>query len=636
MSFAKTVTAAGLPAVSTAIEKAQSYLLGQQYREGYWWAELEANVTLTAEYVMLHTILGTTANRPLDKVAPYLLKHQREHGGWELYWGDGGELSTSIEAYFALKLLGFSPDRPEMQAARKFILDRGGIARARIFTKLHLALFGAYDWKGIPSLPPWIMLLPESSPFTIYEMSSWARSSTVPLLLVCDKKPVWPAPNGNVDELYVGGREKTDYSLPRDKGFFTIGNIFVELDRVFKLGEKYGMVPGRERALEMAERWTLEHQDTPGDWGGIIPAMLNSLLGLYCRGYSPSHDVMRRGLEAIDRFGLESDDEFHIQPCISPVWDTGLAAIALLDSGLRPDHPALTRAGEWLISKQILCKGDWAIKNKKGEPGGWAFEFYNDFFPDVDDTAVIIMALNRIKLQDERRKQEVLDRAIRWVLSMQCKTGGWAAFDVDNDLDLLNKIPYGDLKAMIDPNTADLTGRVLEMLGQTGFKVDNSTIDRAIDFLKTEQEHEGCWYGRWGVNYIYGTSIVINGLVSMGIDPREAYVMRGVQWLNSVQNEDGGWGETCASYVDRRLMGQGKSTPSQTAWAILGLIAGGEGRSEMARRGIEYLVSTQNPDGSWDEAEFTGTGFPGHFYINYHQYRNHFPMMALGRYLNHA
>lgn len=636
MSFAKATTEAGLPAVAAAIEKAQKYLLDLQYTEGYWWAELEANVTLTAEYVMLHKILGTGEGRPLQKTIPYFFKHQRSHGGWELYWGDGGELSTSIEAYFALKLLGVSPDRPEMRAAREFILSKGGVARARIFTKLHLALFGAYDWRGIPSLPSWLMLLPQWSPFTIYEMSSWARSSTVPLLIVCDQKPVWPSPNGNADELYVGGRANADYSLPRDKELFTVGNLFVGFDKILKAAERAGFAPGRERALAAAEQWTIERQEASGDWAGIIPAMLNSTLGLYCRGYKPDHDVIKRGLKAIDDFGIETSEDFHIQPCISPVWDTGLTAIALMDSGLPPDHPALVKAGEWLISKQILRAGDWAVKNRTGKPGGWAFEFYNDFYPDVDDTAVVIMALDRIKLPDERLKQETLTRAIEWVLSMQCKTGGWAAFDIDNDLDILNKIPYGDLKAMIDPSTADLTGRVLEMLGRTGYKTAPNVISRAIAFLKSEQEHEGCWFGRWGVNYIYGTSIAVNGLTAMGIDPREAFIMHGVQWLNSIQNEDGGWGETCESYVNRNLMGQGKSTASQTAWALLGLIAGGEGRSEVARRGIEYLVASQQPFGGWDEPEFTGTGFPGHFYINYHLYRQHFSLAALGRYLNHA
>lgn len=634
MSFAKTAFAVETSALAKAIEKAQQYMLSQQYPEGYWWAELEANVTLTAEYVMLHTILGTGANRPLQKVIPYLFNRQCDHGGWELFYGDGGDLSTTVEAYFALKLLGIPTDDPRMHRARTFILDRGGIPKTRIFTKLHLALFGAFDWTGIPTLPAWIMEFPEWFPFTIYEMASWARSSTVPLLIVCDKKPVWRTANATVDELYIGGRENADLSLPCEDGFFSIGNTFVQLDKLFKFAEKIGFVPLREKALKHAEQWVLEHQDEPGDWAGIIPAMLNSLLAFHVLGYPVTHDVVRKGLEAIDRFGIETDDEFHIQPCVSPVWDTGLMLIGLLDTGMPADHPALVKAGEWLISKQILRKGDWAIKNKTGQPGGWAFEFFNDFYPDVDDTAVIIMALDRLKLPDEKRKQDSIRRAQEWVLSMQCRKGGWAAFDVDNDLDLLNQIPYGDLKAMIDPCTSDLTGRVLEMLGRTRYKTDQRVIDRAIQFLKSEQESEGCWFGRWGVNYIYGTSGVINGAVQIGVDPRETFIMRGIQWLYAHQNEDGGWGESCDSYKDRNLMGEGKSTASQTAWALMGLIAGDEGHSDAVKRGIEYLVRTQNEDGSWSEDEFTGTGFPCHFYINYHFYRNFFPLMALGRYFH--
>ncbi|MBX7223818.1 MAG: squalene--hopene cyclase [Blastocatellia bacterium] len=632
MSFAQAMLATEKEAVKKTLDQAVEYMLSIQHPDGYWWAELEANVTLTAEYVMLHRILGTEAGRPLHKVAKYFLDHQREHGGWELFWGDGGELSTTVEAYFALKMLGYSPDHPSMQAARKFVLARGGITKCRIFTKLHLALFGAYPWEGIPALPPWIMELPEWFPFTIYEMASWARSSTVPLLIVCDKKPVWAQDGLNVDELYVGGRENADFSLPKDDGIFTIGNIFVGLDKVFKLADKMGLVPFKEKSLKHAETWVLEHQDEPGDWAGIIPAMLNSLLAFHSLGYPTTHDVVVRGLSAIDRFGIETEDSFHIQPCVSPVWDTGLMVIGLRDAGLPADHPALVKAGEWLISKQIHRKGDWAIKNKTGQPGGWAFEFYNDFYPDVDDTAVIIMALHRVKLPDEKKRLESIRIATEWVLSMQCKKGGWAAFDVDNDLDLLNQIPYGDLKAMIDPCTADLTGRVLEMLGRTGYKADKAVIDRAIAFLHKEIEPEGCWFGRWGVNYIYGTSGVINGLVHIGVDPREAYVMSAIQWLYAHQNEDGGWGETCDSYKDRTLMGEGVSTASQTAWALLGLIAGGEGHSDAVRRGVEYLVKTQQSEGNWNEAEFTGTGFPCHFYINYHYYRYYFPLMALGRY----
>ncbi|MGQ9898594.1 MAG: squalene--hopene cyclase [Acidobacteriota bacterium] len=620
--------------VQAAINKAQAYLLSKQFSEGYWWAELEANVTLTAEYVFLHKILSTDGDRTrqFEKIRTYLRRQQRQHGGWELYYGDGGELSTSIEAYFALKLLGDSPDLPHMARARQFILERGGVTKARVFTKIHLALFGAFPWEGCPTLPPWIMLLPDWFPFTIYELASWARSSTVPLLLVADKKPVVRVPGGDADELYAEGRAQADLSLPNPDGPLSLGGVFIGFDRMLKLLERFDLSPRKAEALALAERWTIEHQDDSGDWGGIIPAMLNSLLGLHCRGYAPTHPVMQKGLEAVERFCIETEDEFHTQPCVSPVWDTGLTILALLDSGMPNDHPALVRAGQWLLSKQILRDGDWRFKNKTGPAGGWAFEFWNDFFPDVDDTAVVTMALHRLKLPDEAEKQRRLKLATEWTLSMQSGDGGWGAFDVDNNLEILNAIPYGDLKAMIDPPTADLTGHILEMLGSTGYPASQEKVERAIAFIKSKQEPEGCWWGRWGVNYIYGTHMVICGLVALGLDPRETFIMRGTQWLNSCQNEDGGWGETCASYGDRALMGVGKSTPSQTAWALLGLMAGGEGKSDCVRRGIEYLVTRQNDDGSWTEAEFTGTGFPNHFYMNYHFYRNYFPLMALGRY----
>lgn len=624
--------------VEATIERSQNYLLGRQYPEGYWWAELEANVTLTAEYVFLHKILGTDGPRAaqMAKIRTYLRKEQRDHGGWELFFGDGGELSTTIEAYFALKILGDSPDDPHMKKAREFILAKGGVTKARIFTKIHLALFGAFPWEGCPTMPPWIMLLPDWFPFTIYELASWARSSTVPLLIVCDKKPVTKVPNGHVDELYVEGRENANLAMPNPAGTFSLGGAFIGVDKTLKMMEKYNFSPRKEEALALAEKWTIEHQDESGDWGGIIPAMLNSLLGLHCRGYKPDHPVMKKGLEAVDKFCIETDEDFHTQPCVSPVWDTGLMILAMLDSGMAPDHPALVKAGEWLIEKQIFRDGDWKFKNKTGPQGGWAFEFWNDFFPDTDDTSVVIMALHRLKLKNEEDKTRRLKAATEWVLSMQCKGGGWGAFDVDNDMEILNEIPYGDLKAMIDPPTADLTGHVLEMLGVTNYPAPQEKIDRAVAFIRKKQEHEGCWWGRWGVNYIYGTHMVICGLVALGLDPREAYIMHATQWLNSCQNEDGGWGETCLSYGNRNLMGQGKSTASQTAWAILGLIAGGEGKSECVRRGIEYLVTTQNDDGSWTEPEYTGTGFPNHFYMNYHFYRNYFPLMALGRFREFA
>ncbi|MCP6760908.1 MAG: squalene--hopene cyclase [Fischerella sp. CENA71] len=631
MQIQDRVTASKLP---DAIATSQKYLLSIQNPQGYWWAELESNVTITAEVVLLHKIWGTDKSRPLHKVEAYLRSQQREHGGWELFYDDGGELSTSVEAYMALRLLGVPPTDPAMIKAKRFILERGGISRTRIFTKLHLALIGCYSWRGIPSLPPWVMLLSENFFFNIYEMSSWARSSTVPLLIVCDRKPVFQVdPAFNLNELYAEGIEKVKYELPRNGNW---GDIFLTLDSGFKLAENLNLVPFRAEGIKAAEKWILERQEATGDWGGIIPAMLNSLLALRCLDYNPADPIVERGLQAVDNFAIETADTYRVQPCVSPVWDTAWAIRALVDSGLSPNHPAVVQAAEWLLNKQILDYGDWTVKNRQGKPGAWAFEFDNRFYPDVDDTAVVVMALNQVELPNEKLKQQAMVRAVDWVASMQCKAGGWAAFDLDNDQDWLNQIPYGDLKAMIDPNTADVTARVLEMLGSCQLSIDIYNQQRAIKYLLNEQESEGCWFGRWGVNYIYGTSGVLAALSLVVPQTHHHNIEQGATWLVSCQNSDGGWGETCRSYDDPSLKGKGRSTASQTAWALIGLMAGGRATGNFAKpaieRGIDYLLETQLPDGSWDEADFTGTGFPSHFYLKYHLYQQYFPLIALGQY----
>ncbi|NJR54881.1 MAG: squalene--hopene cyclase [Acaryochloris sp. CRU_2_0] len=620
--------------LETAIAASQSYLLTQQDEKGYWWAELESNVSITSEVVLLHRIWGSDRSRPLAKVETYLRSHQRNHGGWELYFGDGGEISVSVEAYMALKLLGVPATDPAMVRARDFIVARGGIRRARIFTKLHLALMGCYDWRGIPSLPPWVMLLPEQFPFTIYEMSSWARGSTVPLLIVMDRKPVYRLePGFNLDELYAEERDRSQFDLPVQNNWT---DVFIHLDGLFKFAEATNLVPFREEGIKAAERWVLERQEATGDWGGIIPAMLNSLLGLKALNYSVHDPIIERGLAAIDAFALETADHYWIQPCISPVWDTALVVRALAESGLASDHPALVKAGEWLLEKQILDYGDWSVKNPGGEPGGWAFEFDNRFYPDVDDTAVVVMALNEVQLPDEQAKEAAIARAINWIATMQCRPGGWAAFDINNDQNWLNTIPYGDLKAMIDPNTADVTARVLEMIGRCQKTTGKHSVERALSYLRQEQETEGCWFGRWGVNYIYGTSGVIVALALIDSQGFQPQIQQAAAWLVSCQNPDGGWGETCASYNDPKLKGQGSSTASQTAWAIIGLLSAGEAMGTYAQvaldRGVKYLITTQKLDGTWDEDYFTGTGFPGHFYLKYHLYQQHFPLTALGQY----
>ena len=627
-----------------AIAAAQNYLLSIQNPAGYWWAHLESNVTITVEIILLHKIWGTDRDRPLAKAERHLRSNQRDHGGWELFYGDGGDLSTTVEAYMGLRLLGVPATDPALVRAKGFILKRGGISKTRIFTKLHLAMIGCYDWRGLPSLPAWVMLFEPPFPFTIYELSSWARGSTVPLLIVFDQKPVYVVePAINLDELYAEGIENVHWEIPENGDW---SDIFLWLDKAFKLAELINFIPFREESIQRAEKWVLERQEATGDWGGIIPAMLNSLLALRSLGYDVNDPIVRRGLQAIDNFAVETADDYWVQPCISPVWDTALALRSLTDSGLAPDHPALVRAGEWLLEKQILDYGDWIVKNPQGKPGGWAFEFENRFYPDIDDTAVVAMALHDITLPDEVLKKAAISRAVRWIATMQCKTGGWAAFDINNDQDWLNAIPYGDLKAMIDPSTADITARVLEMHGHLfhdgalamSYAADltDRRISRGLDYLLQEQEIDGSWFGRWGVNYIYGTSGALSALMLIAPERCRPHIERGIHWLVSCQNADGGWGETCRSYNDPNLKGQGPSTPSQTAWALMGLIDASDyltlPATEAVSKGIQYLVNAQKANGNWDEAEYTGTGFPGHFYLNYQLYRHHFPLMALGRY----
>ncbi|PSF35034.1 squalene--hopene cyclase [Aphanothece hegewaldii CCALA 016] len=620
--------------LENAVTSSQNHLLGIQYPDGYWWAELESNVTITSEVVLLHKIWGTDQDRPLHKAETYLRSMQKEHGGWELFYGDGGEISTSVEAYMALRLLGVSASDPVLLKAKEFILKRGGISKTRIFTKFHLALIGCYDWIGIPSIPPWIMLFPNNFPFTIYDMSSWARGSTVPLLIVFDKKPIYLTdPAINLDELYAEGKENVKYELPRNNNW---GDIFLTLDKIFKWTEKNHLVPFHQKSLKVAEKWILERQEDSGDWGGIIPAMLNSLLALRSLNYDLYDPIVQRGIKAVDNFSIETEQTYRVQACVSPVWDTAWCLRALVESGLNPDHTDLVRGAQWLLDRQILDYGDWQIKNKEGQPGGWAFEFENRFYPDLDDSAVVVMALHGVMMPNEKIKHGAIKRCLQWMATMQCKTGGWAAFDKDNDQAWLNEVPYGDLKAMIDPSTADVTARVLEMLGACGLSIDAVRVQKAIAFLEKEQETDGSWFGRWGVNYLYGTSGVLSALAVIAPDTHKNQMEKAVNWILEKQNPDGGWGETCQTYREPTLRGTGVSTASQTAWALIGLLDAGMATQTWAKtaisKGINYLISTQNIDGTWDEDEFTGTGFPCHFFIRYHMYYQYFPLIALGRY----
>jgi squalene-hopene/tetraprenyl-beta-curcumene cyclase len=520
-----------------------------------------------------------------------------------------------------------------MVKARTFILEKGGIIKCRVFTKTFLALFGEFAWFGVPSMPIELMLLPNWAYFNLYEFSSWSRATIIPLSIVMAERPVRKLPpRARVQELYVRPPRPIDYTFTKDEGILTWKNIFIGVDHILKVYEKSPVRPFKKRAMEMAEAWVLEHQEPTGDWGGIQPAMLNSVLALHCLGYANDHPAVVKGLDALANFCIEDDNELVLQSCISPVWDTALGLKALMDSGVPADHPAVVKAGQWLLDREVRKAGDWKIKSPELEPGGWAFEFLNDWYPDVDDSGFVMMAIKDVQVRDRKAKDEAIKRGIRWCLGMQSKNGGWGAFDKDNTKHLLNKIPFADLEALIDPPTADLTGRMLELMGSFNYPKDHPAAVRALEFVKQVQEQDGSWWGRWGVNYIYGTWSVLCGLAAIGEDPAQPYIRKAINWLKSKQNLDGGWGETCESYHDPALAGVGESTPSQTGWAILALIAAGEVDCPAVARGIQYLVSTQKTDGTWDEDQYTGTGFPKYFMIKYHIYRNCFPLMALGTY----
>ncbi len=627
-----------LELIAQACRRTQAYYVTEQQADGYWWYELESNVTITAEYLMLFHFVGIKDEERDKKIARYILRHQRTDGTWAIHYGGKGDLSTTVEAYFALKLAGFSADDAALKKARQFILAQGGVERSRVFTKIFLALFGQMDWQAAPAVPVETMLLPHWAPLNIYNFSAWARGTIVPLSILLDLRPVKPLPDQiGVQELY---RNPSDRRPPLTTGpipFFSWKKCFLVLDKLLKIIEASRVRPLRRRALKMAQTWMLEHQEESGDWLGIQPAIVNSMLALISLGddgvTGPAHGPVQKGFEALKRFTIETEDELLLQSCVSPVWDTSLTALALLHSGVSKDHPSLANACRWLSSKQIFRKGDWSIKRPDLEPGGWAFEFENDWQPDVDDTAVVMMFLNRYR-EGDLVSTEKLEWGLRWVLGMQGKDGGWGAFDADNNKEIANQIPFADLQAMLDPSTPDVTGRVLELLGMFGYRPTDDVVSRALGFLKRTQEEDGLWWGRWGVNYGYGTWSVLEGLRSIGEEMKAPYVRKAVATLKHHQNADGGWGECCESYEDPRLRLQGKSTPSQTAWVIMALLAAREEACEEVTRGIGFLLDRQKPDGTWDEPEFTATGFPTYFMINYHNYRNCFPLMALGKFMS--
>jgi len=629
--------------VDLVIERAQGWFAREQLADGDWWAELESNATMDAEYLLLTHFLGARDDEIWRGVAQDIRSYQRPDGSWAMYHGAPGDLSTTIECYFALKLAGDAADAPHLARAREFIRGRGGIARARTFTRIWLALFGQWSWDELPSMPPELMLLPPGAPLSIYRFSSWARGTIVPLLLLMNDRPVKPVPDAaRLGELRLEG---PDPQRPRD----ALDRLFFALDRALHLYDRFPLRPLRERARKAAEDWILAHQEADGSWGGIQPPWVYSLMALRTLGHPLEHPALKKGLEGMHGRWMirRADGSLRVQACLSPVWDTGLALLALVESGMDGSDAMVRRAAGWLLDEEVRAPGDWCVQVPDVEPSGWAFEFDNQIYPDVDDTAVVLLALHKSAALDARTRE----RALRWVLAMQSRNGGWAAFDKDNTSRLPALLPFCDFGEVIDPPSADVTAHVVEMLGALGVNRAHPALLAGLRYLEARQETEGSWFGRWGVNHIYGVGAVLPALAAAGEPMDGVAARRAVRWLIERQNPDGGWGETCASYVDGAARGRGESTPSQTAWALIALVAAGRAESKVAQRGARFLTDTQRADGAWDEEAFTGCGFPGYgigeehgariregrelsagFMIRYHLYRNCFPLLALGRY----
>ncbi|HTX31875.1 MAG TPA: squalene--hopene cyclase [Solirubrobacteraceae bacterium] len=608
-------------ALAGAITRAREHLLSLQDAQGWWKAELETNVTMDAEDLLLREFLGISDPALTERAARWIRSKQRADGSWAKFWDGPGDLSTTAEAYVALRLAGDAPEAGHMRAASAFVRSAGGLQRARVFTHIWLALFGAWSWDQVPTLPPEMMLLPPWFPLNPYDFACWARQTVVALSVVLAYRPQRSF-SFTLDELY--GEEPWSPPVSSSRR----GRALLGLDRLLRLYQRRPLRRIREFALARAERWIVDRQEADGSWGGIQPPWVYSLIALHLRGYPVEHPVMRRGLDGLERFAIEEEGSRRLEACQSPVWDTALALVALADTG--PSHDeAMVRGAEWLLGEQILARGDWAIRRPGLEPGGWAFEFANVNYPDVDDTAEVVLALSAVDHPEAGRVTQAIERGAQWLVGMQSSDGGWGAFDADNCQWLIRDLPFCDFGEVIDPPSADVTAHSVEMLAALG-RSGGAAARRGVAWLLEHQEPDGSWYGRWGVNHIYGTGAVVPALIAAGVSPQDGAIRRAVAWLERVQNRDGGWGEDARSYDDPAWIGRGDSTASQTAWALLALDAAGE-RTPAVNRGVGWLIETQRPDGTWDEPQYTGTGFPSDFYINYHLYRLVFPLMALGR-----
>ena len=632
------------PAIAEArvtLARAREHALGLQHADGWWQGELETNVTMDAEDLLLRQFLGVRDEAATAAAARWIRSQQRQDGTWANFFGGPADLSTTVEAYVALRLAGDEPDAPHLKRACDWIRSMGGVEATRVFTRLWLALSGRWSWDDLPVIPPELIYLPAWFPLNIYDWGCWARQTIVALAVVQSFRPSRPLPF-TIDELKTGGphgraprprRTPDARPLPGPPASADAwSHVFTTLDRAL---HRYRPVkPVRQAALRRCAEWIITRQERDGCWGGIQPPWVYSLMALNLLGYDLDHPVMARGLAGLDRFTITEDGPAgpirRLEACQSPVWDTVLIMIGLADAGLPSDHPALVQAGEWVLGEEIRGPADWQVRRPTLAPGGWAFEFDNDNYPDTDDTAEVVLALRRVALPATQAKPAI-DRALAWLAGMQSKDGGWGAFDADNTRALVNKLPFCDFGAVIDPSSSDVTAHIVEAFAAEG-QADHPAVRRGVVWLLRAQEADGSWFGRWGANYIYGTGAVVPALIAAGVRPSKPAIRRAVAWLQARQNPDGGWGEDLRSYDDPALAGQGASTASQTAWALLALLAAGEQDGQAAERGVRWLAQTQRPDGTWDEPQYTGTGFPGDFYINYHLYRLAFPLSALGRY----
>jgi squalene-hopene/tetraprenyl-beta-curcumene cyclase len=611
------------------LERARDHLLGLQNPAGWWQGELETNVTMDAEDLLLRHFLGILTRELAAESAGWIRGQQRDDGTWANFYGGPADLSTTVEAYVALRLAGDEPDAPHLKLAADWITGHGGLTATRVFTRIWLALSGLWSWDELPVIPPEIIYLPSWFPLNIYDWGCWARQTIVALAVVASFKPSRPL-SFRIDELYaqVPG-------LPRKAGRRDPWSLFFgALDKALHGVEHRIPKRARRAALRRCADWIIARQEADGCWGGIQPPWVYSLMGLNLLGFGLDHPVMKKGLEGIERFTIREDGTRRLEACQSPVWDTVLTMTALADAGLPPDHPALVKSAGWILAEEIRGPGDWQVRRPHTAPGGWAFEFDNDNYADTDDTAEVILALRRVDLHTRAAdNRAAIQRGLRWLEGMQCKDGGWGAFDADNTRELVNKLPFCDFGAVIDPPSADVTAHIVEAFAAEGL-AGETACRRGVIWLLKNQEADGSWFGRWGANYVYGTGAVVPALIAAGVQPGKPQIRRAVGWLAAHQNDDGGWGEDLRSYGDPAAWsGRGASTASQTAWALLALLAAGERDSAAAERGVRWLARTQREDGTWDEPQFTGTGFPGDFYLNYHLYRLAFPVSALGRYV---